>query len=1076
MLDLHVQIVSITRHLESSPEQREQLLTEILLWPELLTFGNRLKTVRRQQQELAELLLKREDPSYVHERQVPGEPNAGEVTIELHPPHPSSTWREPVRLRFDLVEWQHDTTTVIYVPELGIEVIASDPKEIPTMLEEHIRTAILRSGSAQNLFALALCQRTRETEIETSKLNLYPETPKERWDKALSEDKKQSELHKVGIDLRQVNLPQAFRYDDHVKRLAQMLSGRRPMSVLIVGPPGVGKTAIVHELVRSRTRHGLERAEFWKTSGARIVAGQSGFGDWQERCQKIAEEARERNAILYFGNLTELLETGRASGSSENIAGFFRPRMMRGEVLAILECTPEQLTAIEKRDPRILDGLRQLKVEEPSQKIAFDILWDVARQRLMRYGSQPPEEAALQRLDALHRRYHGYSAYPGKPIRFLDRLLFKPTGVAKLSVERVNEVFSSETGLPLDLLEDSIPLNLDETRKWFHERLKGQDRAVDLVVDTIAMIKARLSRPGQPLGSFLFVGPTGVGKTELAKCLAEYFYASSERMIRLDMSEYHAFGSATRLVSGQQDGHEGILTAQMRDQPFSVVLLDEFEKAHPQVFDLFLQVLGEARLTDGAGRVADFSNAIIIMTSNLGAQSFRAGSKLGFEGQEQEDLGAEEHFTSEAKKVFRPEFFNRIDRIVPFLPLNRSTLEGILEKELKAIHHRDGLRERQIKLALGGSTVEEVLQHGHDPRYGARPLRREIDHRVLLRVSQHLNENPSHQRGTIDLSSSELTFGKDSGKQPNTAIELDRLSHAARMRRFFQQLRQAAFVSELNSERYRLERRIENHRRSKEGDPEEIRVTYERRTFIGNLLDRLEQRSNTAVAYEEQLLLRLLGKSKSDLPKLDQVQDHEYQELLIDLYAGAENAPPRIVLMIQAESLSRVLSLSKDYCQVAETFGCQVSAAFYHKKPPLELIHADEKHVLPELIPDLDQFFAKPAKGIAAMALQFSQAHAYLLFNGESGGHEFELEDKSGKRKERVSIKLLEEELSQAWMDLEEVLKPELKYSPIHRYYNLIRSTWKDSNLGFNGNDPYCTGLLQQLLHERLVHLAEQAL
>ncbi len=1076
MLDFHIKIVFITRQLEPSPEQREQFVSEVLFWPGLSTFGNRLKTIQRDQIKLAEEMLKSEDPGDLHERQAPEEPTKGGIVVGLYPPQPSLAWNEPAKLFFDTIHWKHEGAHIVAVPDLGIEVVAEKEEEMPEMLEEHVRTAVMRSGAAKSLFSLAQLQRTQDMSIESRLVNLYPETPKERWDKSLAEDQKKSELSKVGIRMEPGAMPEAHLAENHVERLAKMLSGRRALSVLVVGPPGVGKTAVIHELVRQKGHLGLDRHQFWKTSGARIVAGQSGFGDWQQRCQRIAEEAREQNAILYFGNLAELLETGRAGGSSENIAGFFRPRMVRGELLAILECTPEQLTAIEKRDPRILDGLRQLTMEEPEPKLAYEILKAAAEKRLLKTGAKV-YETALKRVDALHRRYLGYSAYPGKPLRFLERLFFNAQAANPLTIENVNATFSAETGLPLSLLEDAISLDLEKTRTWFGERLMGQDRAVGFVVDTIAMIKARLARPGKPLASFLFVGPTGVGKTELAKATAEYFYGSRERMIRLDMSEYNSPGSATRLVSSNSGDLEGLLTAQMRDQPFSVVLLDEFEKAAPQVFDLFLQVLGEARLTDAAGRVADFSNAIVIMTSNLGAQSFKAGGGLGFGGTESADLGAEEHFTSEAKKRFRPEFFNRIDRIVPFLPLTREDLEKIVAKELDAIQRRDGLRERQLDLQLAAAVLDDVLRHGYDPRYGARPLRRELDQRVLRRVAEELNQGPARERGHVTVDAKAVNYQKRDEKEAADEIHADVLQAAATLRRRFQRLRRAAFVNELNSERYRLERVIAHHQRTKNTDQSaDLTPTYTRKGLIDDLLGQLERKARAVTAREEALLLENVGQGPQG--RKSRLTEGDYETLLVDLYAAAENAPEAILLILQAENAGRLFQVAADYYQVASVFGCEVHAGWYHRKPPLEMTDEEAGKTRPEVVDpaETDAFFANPPKGIAAVALRFSHAHAFLRFQGELGGHEFENDEGKDKKKDRLVITDLDTPLAEAWMDLEHLQRPQLKNTPIHRHYNLARNNWRDTNFDTSGQGKYSADLLAEIVAGRLLSLAERAL
>ena len=1079
MLDFHVKIVSLVRHLEPSPEQREQLLAEILLWPEITTFGNKAKTLLRQHLSLAERFVRQGDPAELHERQIPDLPEAAQITFVLQPVQRSSAWKESVTLTFPLIIWKHESHRIAYLPDLGIEVVADtdSDEELFRRVEEDSRTALLRGGHAKSLLGLALVQRTRRLEVASSSLNLYPESPKERWVRSERDSDAGSELSNVAVQLEPGRMPPAWHREEMVENLARALTGRRATSVLLIGPPGVGKTAIFQELVRRRDDFGLEGRPFWKTSGARVVSGMSGFGDWQERCQKIALEARETNAILHLGNLAELLEAGRAGGNSDNVAGFFRPKMVKGEILAVLECTADQLAAVEKRDPRVLDGLRQFKVEEPDPETARRILTKVATGLLGHEPALPP----LLRVDTLHRRYAGYSAYPGKPVRFLQQLLRRPPAKV-LAAEpvvftpvQVNEAFSTETGLPLALLEDSIPLDLEATGTWFRDRVMGQDGAVQVVIDTIAMIKARLSRPGKPLASLLFVGPTGVGKTELAKTLAEFFYGSRDRMIRLDMSEYNTPISATRLVSDLGQEQEGILTAQMRDQPFSVVLLDEFEKAHPAVFDLFLQVLGEARLTDGAGRVADFSNALVIMTSNLGAQEYRAGVRLGFGGSGSVRAGAAEHFIGEAKKRFRPEFFNRIDHIVPFAPLDRDHLRRIVVKELEGLRRRDGIRERQLRLELEPALVDRILERGFDPRYGARPLRRQLGSEVLRRVAENLNESTSREGGEVRVGLGEVRYTKGGGAV--TGKGAPELEIVAVLRRKFQRLARASFVSELSSERYRLDRAVAHFRKSG-GVGDEMKAVFARREVIETLLKSLDRKTAAVLLREETLLLQQSGHPVPEGRKASSLGVTDYEELLFALYAAAERAPDSLLLVFQADEPSHLFNLVQDYDTLAGVLGCTRRLGVYSRKPSKQDWDEDKVRVRPKALEGAAaaSFLESRDEDAGALALEIRGPLAFLWFRGEAGGHEFEMDERGGKKKYRVLVQRIDGVLEEAWIDGEKVRQPGVRGVTVSRRYNLIRGTWKDDLMGISGHDFYGPELLERIVRQRLLREAERGL
>ncbi len=357
--------------------------------------------------------------------------------------------------------------------------------------------------------------------------------------------------------------------------------------------------------------------------------------------------------MVHLGPLVELLEVGKSEHNSSGIATFLRPAVARGELLCIAECTPEQFPLIEKQDPQLLDAFRHIAVEEPDTKTGRVILASYARDN----ANRTTEPAALAAIDRLHRRYATYSAYPGRPLRFLDNLLRDGAQDAPIAEDEVYDGFTRETGLPRAIIDPAVPLDLAATHDWFAARVIGQPDAVGLVTDLLATVKAGLTRPNRPIASLLFIGPTGVGKTEMAKAVAEFLFGSKDRLTRFDMSEYADPVAVRRLVGGAF-GSEGLLTAKVREQPFSVVLLDEVEKADGSFFDLLLQALGEARLTDAGGRLADFRNTVVILTSNLGAESFRRGS-TGFVSGNVGRAESQEHFARAVEQFLRPEMFNR---------------------------------------------------------------------------------------------------------------------------------------------------------------------------------------------------------------------------------------------------------------------------------------------------------------------------------------------------------------------------------------------------------------------------------
>ena len=601
-----------------------------------------------------------------------------------------------------------------------------------TKLRRDVRAALERLGAAGSLEGLNKLQGRRGLDVVESKVRVKIRSPLEERAGTGGEERK-SVLEEVATDLTRAGRAPAFGVAEPMARLAEALSSDPPSSVLLVGASGSGKTAVVGELVRARRGHGLERTPFWSTSGARLVAGATGFGMWQERCQQVVDEAAKARAVLHVESLVELIGVGRGVGGGQGVAGFFRPYIERGDLQVIAECAPEQLAVVEREEPQLLAALRRVEMTPPDRGTCRAILRGFVG-AVGRGGSIT--DGAIDAVERLHRRFAGYSALPGRPLRFLKDLMADRGGEA-VTERDVVAAFAGETGMPRFLLDGDEPLRLDETRGFFERRVMGQPHAVDLVVDVLATVKAGLSPAGRPVASMLFVGPTGVGKTEMAKGLAEFMYRSRTRMIRIDMSEYADMPAIDRLIGGSL-ASEGLLTAKVREQPFSVVLLDEFEKAHPSFFDLLLQVLGEGRLTDGAGRVADFSNAIVLMTSNLGVDSFGRGSP-GFRPADERLPQPERHFVARVREFVRPEFFNRIDRIVPFSPLDRATIRAIARRELDKVRSRDGIRHRRLALDVDDAVVDFLADRGYEPRYGARPLQRAIDQGLTTRLAACVN-------------------------------------------------------------------------------------------------------------------------------------------------------------------------------------------------------------------------------------------------------------------------------------------------------------------------------------------------
>ena len=976
-------------------------IAEALFFPEVSRYGDDAETLKRAIVRNCVRLLEAQSPSLLYRRTIPSAIETFEINLQLEPPHKRLTWRNSIDLRLDVLRWQHaEKPHIAFIPALGIEVISTKLDDLAAMVESHARGEIMRRRTTNSLLELMMLERTRSLSVMRVSSMATIRTPKQIAASAgQQQEKKSSALEKTAHDLTKQKFSRAYEVDDTVARLAEALTGKAGRSVLLVGKAGVGKTAVFNELVRRRDKFGLGSTPFWATSGARLVAGMTGFGMWQQRCDELWREAENTNAIVHFGNLVELMDTGKSENNMQGLASFFRQRFMSSHALAVVECTVEQLPLIEREDPALLRVFLQVAVEEPSIEAGRRILKQVAdnyplesvthdrkawkrRVRASRSSAPVPPltEEGLDTLDRLHRRYAGYSAYPGRPLRFLRGLLHDRstalTDEPPLAAKEVTASFAKETGLPLFLLDDTATYDSEHTFRWFGERVIGQEKAVGLIVDLLATVKAGLTRPRHPIASLLFAGPTGVGKTELAKSLARFFFGDEGRMARFDMSEYADALAVTRLVGGAT-GSEGTLTARIREQPFSVVLFDEFEKAHQSFFDLLLQTLGEGRLTDGRGRLADFSNSIIIMTSNLGAERFRR-SRLGFQRAEAPDdseaeqkyfRAAQKHFTQAVQDFLRPEILNRIDHILPFLPLARDTVERIANRELSLIEQRDGVRLRGVTLRVGNEVIEALARRGYDSRYGARPLKRLVERELLLPLSMQLNSRPPKRKAGTDrliagvrIEGNQVRVQLEEGARQPTHL-YDESSQAARasrlgeIRRRVQRLGRSSAVIELHNSLYRLiqiERRIAKAARRAKVTRNQAKAQHKLRNpleatalvrlaeyqKIAGALKELEEA--TAAAEDEALLILYGSEVASPQSEIASQLESDLRHLLRQLLDLRHSHPNRITLAIYSENKRSLFELTRGYFNVTHSTGMTIKLGYYTTNIPPELIEQDE--------------------------------------------------------------------------------------------------------------------------------------
>jgi ATP-dependent Clp protease ATP-binding subunit ClpC len=543
----------------------------------------------------------------------------------------------------------------------------------------------------------------------------------------------------------------AWAREDELARLLAHVERERPQPLVLLAPQGAGKSALLEALSLRMGDPGGPKARrgrpIFALDASRLIAGTGGFGEWQQQLHACLEEARRSGAVLLLGRLVELLDAGRSAHSDNTAAQALAPALAAREVTVIAEATPEDWAVVQRRNASFASVWATWAVPELTPEATREVLDRVAAQ-LAERTSIKLMPGVVDATLSLCRRFWPYGALVGNAVTFLRRLMAARAHDRAQEVEPRDAVnfFSAEAGIPPVLLRDDLVLDPAAVRGFLAERVMAQPHAVERATQVVSTIKASLQDPRRPAAVLLFAGPTGVGKTELAKALAEFVFGSRERLVRIDMGEYLGPDALARLLGDGQSA--GLLPALVRRQPFCVLLLDELEKAHPVVFDALLGVLGEGRLSDASGRVTDFRNAVIVMTTNLGADTLRA--RVGFGGGDEiaDADGVRRHYLAEAQRFFRPEFFNRLDEVVVFRPLGAEAIRAIVVREVAALARREGIQRRDLQLRISQEALDLLAREGLDPRLGARPLKRAIERRLAVPAAAWL---ASHRQAGATL-------------------------------------------------------------------------------------------------------------------------------------------------------------------------------------------------------------------------------------------------------------------------------------------------------------------------------------
>ena len=697
---------------------------------------------------------------------------------------------------------------------------------------EHLLLAILHEGGG---LAVRILESFGVTQDKLQKA----------FEKVLSEDSGKSDksvnlgdLDGFAVDLnekaKQGKIDPVIGRNDEINRVIQILSRRNKNNPVLIGEPGVGKTAIAEGLAQRIVNNDvpeiLKNCHIISLNMSSVVAGTKYRGEFEERLKKVIDEVKKhKDWILFVDELHTLVGAGSSEGSMV-AANIMKPALARGELCCIGATTLKEYKKYIEKDAALERRFQPVKVGEPTPEQAVQILKGL-RDSYEAHHKVKITDEAINAAVTLSSRYIADRYLPDKAIDLIDegaskvRLasLTSPDNVKELedeiadyekekasaineqdferaarlrdeqkelqtklddakkkwqeqqkgnsgevTAEDIAKIVSEWTGIPVVQLTKEESERLLNMENVLHERVIGQSEAVTAIAKAIRRGRVGLKDPKRPVGSFIFLGPTGVGKTELCKALAEAMFGDENAMLRLDMSEYMEKHTVSKLI-GSPPGYVGFeeggqLTEKVRRKPYSVVLFDEIEKAHPDVFNMLLQILEDGRLTDSQGRTVDFKNTIIIMTSNVGARLItEKQSSLGFNSEnenaeESEKKDIKELVTGELRKVFRPEFLNRVDDIIVFNKLNKDEIKQIAVKMLKTLENR--LDKMNIKISFTDNAISEIADKGFDENYGARPLRRAIQNEIEDPLSEQMLEGKVKDGAvvTCDFADGQFTF------------------------------------------------------------------------------------------------------------------------------------------------------------------------------------------------------------------------------------------------------------------------------------------------------------------------------
>jgi ATP-dependent Clp protease ATP-binding subunit ClpC len=633
-----------------------------------------------------------------------------------------------------------------HLPILQEQFNYNDPKLLDSLIK-NFATNTLNQRSPEDIFRMIIAS---PPQLDSISLKIKPHRKDSfgsNWNFSERVDTLSSMAEKYPFSRaiqRNINkFPEAaWELENQVKEVMDLMLNTRS-NVLLVGGSGVGKSAVLKQAIKKVKKSSSLNITFWRLVGQRITARAKYLGEWQKNVEQLVYELQLVNGVLWVTDILQLMQIG-GEGPEDSVAAFMTSFLQMGKIQIVGELSPTELESMRRLLPGFIENFQIVELEELPQKSIFNILdkfSDYLAQNLKFQLSKSAQELAYRLL----LRYYPYESFPGKAIKFLGECINEAELNDQKHIDNqiVIQNFIKQTGMPELFLRDDQILDVEELAADFKSKIIGQSEAIDALCNIVKVFKAGLNNPYKPISTMIFAGPTGVGKTAATKVLAEYFFGKGQKkspLVRIDMSEFQHPAQLARFIGA--GGEVGKLVQDIRERPFAVLLLDEIEKADPSVFDALLTVLDEGRLVDAYGRVTNFRNTIIIMTSNLGASNH---ASIGFGG------AADTNYESAIGKFFRPEFVNRIDQIVTFNALSASNILKITAKELEELAGREGFEKRGIQLAFSEALQKHLAELGFDERYGARPLQRTIEQKIIAPLANWLLNHPKIENTKLYL-------------------------------------------------------------------------------------------------------------------------------------------------------------------------------------------------------------------------------------------------------------------------------------------------------------------------------------